>query len=55
MLARARTFAIDGLQARAVTVEVDIRGKLLEARVVEPPFVHREAQKGSQIQTKGST
>jgi aminomethyltransferase len=36
-------------------VQVDIRGKLLEARVVEPPFVHRGAQKGSQIQTKGST
>ena len=41
--------------ATSGTVEVDIRGKLLEARVVEPPFVHREAQKGSQIQTKGST
>ena len=41
--------------ATAGTVQVDIRGKLLEALVVEPPFVHRGAQKGSQIQTKGST
>jgi len=41
--------------ATAGAVQVDIRGKLLEARIVEPPFVRRGAQKGSHLQTKGSS
>ena len=40
--------------ATSGTVQVDIRGKLLEARVVEPPFVHRGAQKASHPAKKGS-
>lgn len=40
--------------AAAAAVQVDIRGKLLDARVVEPPFVRRAAPNSSHLQTKGS-
>jgi aminomethyltransferase len=40
--------------ASAGTVQVDIRGRLLEARMVEPPFVRRGTPQDSHLQAKGA-